>query len=148
MLQIMVLLFFFVSSPALRFKWVFLISSFPLFICLLAFWLPENLRYFTKHSWAKESVFTPYPKIYLLSCIILSSPRRSQGGELMLYSPGVGVRTWLKFLKQILYRSYFLSYLHHTYMDGASGHTTWMLNLGHKFQMLEEVMIFWSRFKF
>lgn len=34
---------------------------------------------------------------------------------------GVGVRTWFKFLDQVLYLSYHLSYLHQTCMDDAYG---------------------------
>lgn len=52
-------------------------------------------------------------------------------------SPVVQI-TKLKFLEQILYLSY---YLHQTCIDGAWPYLwtlkTWMLNLGHDFQMLE-----------
>lgn len=89
----------------------------------------------------------------LLSCSwFFSSPRRR--GSLR-YTPGVGVRTWFKFLLQVLYISYYLSYLHHTCMDDTSWPTygleilecylwigrTWMVNLGHEFQMLEDVKV-------
>lgn len=39
----------------------------------------------------------------------------------LCYTPGVGVRTWLKYLLQVLYLSYYLPYLHHTCMNDASG---------------------------
>lgn len=40
--------------------------------------------------------------------------------ESLCYTLGVGVQTWLRFLVQVLYLSYHLSYLHHTCMNESS----------------------------
>lgn len=51
--------------------------------------------------------------------VSFNSPRR-RWVELM-HTPGVGVRTSLKFFEQVLYISYYLSFFHQTCMGGASG---------------------------
>ena len=71
----------------------------------------------------------------------------------LCYTLGVGVRTWLKFLLQFLYLSYYLSYLHQTCMDDASGPTyglkrlgcwIWVLNFRcwRRLRFLEQVKVF------
>lgn len=51
--------------------------------------------------------------------VSFNSPRRSWVE--FMHSPGVGVRTKLKFLEQVLHLIYYLSFFHQTCMGGPSG---------------------------
>lgn len=58
--------------------------------------------------------------LFCFFCCCFFFAYRDKVGRSLCYTPTVGVQTWLRFLVQVLYLSYHLSYLHHTCMNESS----------------------------